>query len=54
MDSNVLLIETDSEIITIFTPVLGGYVEIDRKPRSKDEIGLWKTVHHHWDPIGKK
>jgi hypothetical protein len=34
---------------------------IDRKMKmrlhevlEKDEAGLWKIVHHHWDPIGKK
>ena len=36
-------------------------IEIDRKMKmrlhevlEKDEAGVWKTVHRHWDPIGKK
>ena len=133
MIPNVLIIETESEVITFFAPAFGGFVEFDRKSRSKDagppseepmviggqtiysmefyavpsvteemarkqskrarqfiaefksrtsgvtkrpsmhqilvdrkmmmrlhevlekdETGRWKTVHHHWDPIGKK
>jgi hypothetical protein len=36
-------------------------IEIDRKMMmrlhevlEKDEAGVWKTVHRHWDPIEKK
>jgi hypothetical protein len=133
MDGNILLLETDSEIITLFKTALGELIPLDRKPRpkdmpppsaapmviggqtiysmefyavpsvteemarkqskrarqfitefksrtsgvtkrpsmhqilidrkmmmrlhevlEKDESGQWKTVHHHWEPIGKK
>lgn len=132
MRPNVLIVETESAIITIFSTALGEFVELDRRPRpldadppseapmviagqtvysmefyavpsvteemarkqsknarqfiaefksrtsgvtkrpsmqqilidrkmrmrlhevlEKDKTGLWKTVHHHWDPIGK-
>ena len=133
MKPNVLVYETESEIITVFVPVIGPFVMLDRHPRpvdapppsedpmvfagqtiysmefytipsiteemarkqskrarqfiaefksrtsvvtkrpsmhqlvvdrdmgmrlhdvmEKDQTGTWKTVHHHWDPIGKK
>lgn len=36
MDSNVLVAETASDIITMFRTALGEFIEIDRRPRPKD------------------